>query len=102
MHLIAIHLILFWVPGYELSSDEDEPPLQPDDPADGGSALDDMQPQLGRPSCSSRLFRHHSTLLLLYADQAGIQPHCWPPYEKLMHICHLDPSLYTVNVLEEL
>ncbi len=42
MHLIPMHLIQFWVPGYELSSDEDEPPLQPDEPADGGSALDDM------------------------------------------------------------
>jgi hypothetical protein len=47
MHLITMHLILFRVPGYELSSDEDKPPLQPDDPADG--ALDDMQPQIGPP-----------------------------------------------------
>ena len=35
------------MPRYELSSDEDEPPLQPDDLADVGSALDDMQPQIG-------------------------------------------------------
>ncbi len=51
MHLIPMHLIQFWVPGYRLSSDEDEPPLQPDDPspADGGSALDDLQPQIGPP-----------------------------------------------------
>jgi hypothetical protein len=35
MHLIAMHLILLRVSGYELSSEEDEPPLQPDDPADG-------------------------------------------------------------------
>jgi hypothetical protein len=47
MHLIAMHLIQFRVPGYELSSDEDEPPLQSEDHADGGSALDDMQPQIG-------------------------------------------------------
>jgi hypothetical protein len=47
MHLIAMHLILFRMPAYNLSSDEDEPPLQPEDPADGGSALDDMQPQIG-------------------------------------------------------
>jgi hypothetical protein len=49
MQLIAMNLILFRVPGYELSSDEDEPPLQPEDPADGGSALDDMQSQIGPP-----------------------------------------------------
>ena len=49
MHLIAMHLILLRVPGYELSSDEDEPPLQPHDPAGGGSALDDMQPQIWPP-----------------------------------------------------
>ncbi len=35
--------------GYELSSNYDAPPSQPDDPADGGSALDDMQPQIGPP-----------------------------------------------------
>ncbi len=50
MHLIPMHLIQFWVSWYELSSDDDEPPLQPDDPADGGSALDDMQPQIGPPT----------------------------------------------------
>ena len=49
MLLIAMHLILFRVPGYELSSDEDEPPLQPEDPADGGSVLDNMLPQIGQP-----------------------------------------------------
>ena len=37
------------MPGYELSSDEDEPPLHSKDPEDGGSALDDMQPQIGQP-----------------------------------------------------
>ncbi len=60
--------------------------------------------KLGRSSCSSHLLWHHSNLLLLCADQAGIQPHhdCWPQYEKLMHIWNLDPWLYTVNVLEEL
>ena len=42
MHLIAMHLILLRMPGYELSSDEDEPPLHSEDPADGGSAPDDM------------------------------------------------------------
>jgi hypothetical protein len=41
--------IFFPVPGYELSSDEEELPLQPDDPADSGSALDDLQPQNGPP-----------------------------------------------------
>ena len=35
-----MHLNLLPVPGYELSSDEKELPLQPDDPADGGSAQD--------------------------------------------------------------
>ena len=49
MHLTAMHLILLPVPGYELSSDEEELPLQPDDPADGGTALDDLQPQNGPP-----------------------------------------------------
>jgi len=47
MNCIAMHLILLPVSGYELSSDEEEIPLQPDDPADGGSALDDMQPHNG-------------------------------------------------------
>jgi hypothetical protein len=37
------------VSGFELSNDEDEPPLQPDDLSDVGSALDDMQPQIGPP-----------------------------------------------------
>jgi hypothetical protein len=62
----ALHLILFRLQGYELSSDEDEPPFQPDDPADGGSALrvDDMSHKLGSPYCSNRLIRDHSTLLL--------------------------------------
>jgi len=46
---VISHLILLRVPGYELSSDEDEPPLHSEDPADGGSALDDMQPQIGPP-----------------------------------------------------
>ena len=53
LHLIAMDLILLRVPlaGNELSSDEDEPPLHSEDPADGpgGSALDDMQPQIGPP-----------------------------------------------------
>jgi hypothetical protein len=49
MHPIAMHLILFRVPGYQLLSDEDEPPLQHEDPAYGGSALDDMQPQIWQP-----------------------------------------------------
>jgi hypothetical protein len=49
MHLIVMHLILFRVPGYELSSNEEEPPLQPDDSADGGSALEDMQHKIGPP-----------------------------------------------------
>ncbi len=35
------------MPGYELLSVEDEPQLQPDDLADVGSALDDMQRQSG-------------------------------------------------------
>ncbi len=58
--------------------------------------------KLGHKSYRSPLLRHYSTLLLLWADQAELQPHCWPQYEKLMHICHLDPSLYSVNVLEDL
>jgi hypothetical protein len=37
------------LPGYELSSDEEELPLPHDDPADGGSALDDLQPHNGQP-----------------------------------------------------
>ncbi len=55
MHLIALHLILLQVPAlpkYELSSNEDEadePPLHSEDPADSGSALDDMKPQIGPP-----------------------------------------------------
>ena len=42
-----MHLILLPVSGYELSSDEEEIPLQPDDPADGRSALDDIKPHNG-------------------------------------------------------
>ena len=45
MHLTAMHFFFLPVPGYELSSDVEELPLQPDDPAVGGSALDDLQPQ---------------------------------------------------------
>ncbi len=30
----------------------------------------------GHPYCRNRLLRHHSTLLLLFADQAGIQQLC--------------------------
>ncbi len=41
MSLTYIDFLLS-LPGYELSSDEEELPLQPDDPADGGSALDEM------------------------------------------------------------
>ena len=48
MSLTYIDFLLS-LPGYELSSDEEELPLQPDDPADGGSALDDLQPQNGQP-----------------------------------------------------
>ena len=48
MSLICINLFLS-LQGYELSSDEEELPLQPDDPADGGSALDDLQPHMGPP-----------------------------------------------------
>jgi hypothetical protein len=44
-----LYLILFRLSGYELSSDDDEPALQPDDPADSGNALDDMQPPIGPP-----------------------------------------------------
>ncbi len=62
MHLIAMHLILLRVPGYELSSNEDEPPLHSEDSADGGSALDDMQPQIGPPSPQ---IRRRSRLLRL-------------------------------------
>ena len=99
MHLIPMHLIQFWVPGYELPSHEDEPPLQPDDAADGGSALDDMQRH-----CSLKLGRPTAPILqpaqipfdfaAFCSDQSEIQPHCWLQYETLMHICHLDPSLY--------
>ena len=95
MHLIVMHLILLLVPGYELSSDEDEPPLQSEGPADGGSALDDMKPQIGPPIQQKPSAPPPFDVLLLCAFQAGIQPHYWPQYEKLMHICHLDPSLYT-------
>ena len=49
MHLTAMHLIFLPLPGYELSSDEEKLPLQPADPADGGSALDDLQPHNGPP-----------------------------------------------------
>ena len=42
----AMYLILFRLSGYELSRDEDEPALKPDDPADSGNALDDMQPPI--------------------------------------------------------
>jgi len=35
------------MPGYELSSDEEEPPLQPDNPPEIESDLDDVQPQIG-------------------------------------------------------
>ena len=48
MSLTCIDFLLS-LPGYELSSDEEELPLQPDDPADGGSALDDLQPHNGPP-----------------------------------------------------
>ncbi len=44
-----MHIFLLWVPGYGLSSDEDESPLHSKDPADGGSALDDTQPQIRPP-----------------------------------------------------
>ena len=40
-------LILFGMPGYELSSDEDEPPLQPDNHPEIESDHDDVQPQIG-------------------------------------------------------
>ena len=43
----AMHLILLPVPGYELSSDEEEISFQHDDLADDGSALDDLQPHNG-------------------------------------------------------
>ena len=51
MQCISLIYITFLLslPGYELSSDEEELPLQPDDPADGGSALDDLQPHNGPP-----------------------------------------------------
>ena len=35
------------MPGYELSSDEDEPPLQPDNHPEIESDHDDVQPQIG-------------------------------------------------------
>ena len=57
--------------------------------------------KMGRPSYSSRLLCHHSTFVLSCADQAGIQAHCRSQFEKLMHIYHLGPSMYTVNELEE-
>jgi hypothetical protein len=40
-------LIVFWMPGYELSSDEDEPPVQPDNPPEIENDDDDVQPQIG-------------------------------------------------------
>ena len=35
------------MPGYELSSDEDEPPVQPDNPPEIENDHDDEQPQIG-------------------------------------------------------
>ncbi len=35
------------MPGYELSSDEDEPPVQPDNPPEIENDDDDVQPQIG-------------------------------------------------------
>jgi hypothetical protein len=40
-------LIVFWMPGYELSSDEDAPPVQPDNPPEIENDDDDVQPQIG-------------------------------------------------------
>ena len=40
-------LIVFGMPGYELSSDEDEPPVQPDNPPEIENDDDDVQPQIG-------------------------------------------------------
>ena len=45
----TLYLNLFRLSGYELSSDGDEPALQPDDPADSSNALNDMQPPIGQP-----------------------------------------------------
>ncbi len=47
-HCYASNFFAF-LPGYELSIDEEELPLQPADPADGVSALDDLQSQNGPP-----------------------------------------------------
>ena len=105
----SMHLILLPVPGYELSSDEEE--IQAMRKRFHFNTMIQQTVEvhwmtcslkMGRPSYSSRLLRHHSTLLLSCAVQAGIRLHCWPQYERLMHIYHLDPSMYTVNVLEEL
>ena len=51
-----MHLNLLPVPGYELSSDEKELPLQPDDPADGGSALDG--PEYEPCTINSHIIQH--------------------------------------------
>jgi hypothetical protein len=101
MHLIAMHIILFLVPGYELSRDEDEPPLQPDDPADGGSALDDMQPQIGPPILQQPPAPTPFDFAAFISRSGGNTTTLLPTMEKLMHICHLDPLSYTVHVLEE-
>ncbi len=94
------------MPAYEISSDKEQLSLQPDDPADGGSALDDLQPQEGPPILQQPPalppFDFRAIMRRRSADQAGIQAHCWPQFEKLMHIYHLGPSMYTVNELEEL
>jgi hypothetical protein len=96
-----LYLILFRLSGYELSSDDDEPALQPDDPADSGNALDDMQPPFGPPILQQppapTLFDFASFMRRSGGNTTSLQS-----YEKLMHNSHLDPLLYTVNVLEEL
>ena len=97
-----MHLIFLPVPGYELSSDEEELHLQPDDPADGGSALDDLQPQEGPPILQQPPALPPFDFRAIMRRSGGTQAHCWPQFEKLMHIYHLGPSMYTVNELEEL
>jgi hypothetical protein len=71
-----MHLILLPVPGYELSSDEEELPLQPDDPADGGKALDDLQPQNGPPilqqPATIRLSCYHAPIRREYKRIVGL------------------------------
>ena len=103
MHLII--LILLPVPGYELSSDEEEISFQHNDLTDGGSALDDLQPRNGPPILQQppapTPFDFAAFIRRSGGNTTALSATLPPQYEKLMHIYHLDPSMYTVNELED-